>query len=161
MKERWKLIEDYPNYEVSDMGRVRNMKTGKVLRPCKANTGYLMVNLYEDEKHKFASVHRLVATHFILNPGNKPCVNHIDGYKTNNCVNNLEWVTYSENNLHAYNNRLNGGRPKQKVHCIETQQEFESIIDAGRYFGCGQSSIWQSVYKGYTVLKKYHFELVE
>lgn len=173
MLEIFKLISDYPNYEVSNLGNVRNRLTGKVLRPFKNGKGYLRVDLCKNGKEKTFLVHRLVATAFIPNPDNKPQVNHIDGCKSNNYISNLEWCNSSENVSHSYRTGLshtivtdknhfktNNPNPKQKVRCIETQQEFESICDTARYFGCDHGSIRQSIYKGYKVLKKYHFELV-
>lgn len=65
-----------------------------------------MVNLWRNNKGKYFTIHRLVAMHFIDNPNNKPIVNHIDGNKLNNNVENLEWTTYGENNQHAYDTGL-------------------------------------------------------
>lgn len=67
----------------------------------KAN-GYIQTTLTKDKSKKHFSVHRLVAQVFIPNPDNKPCINHKDGNRSNNNVNNLEWCTHSENNLHAF-----------------------------------------------------------
>ena len=64
--------------------------------------GYLVAHLSKDNKAKNILVHRLVAESFIPNPNKYPCVNHIDGNKQNNNINNLEWCTHSENDLHAY-----------------------------------------------------------
>ena len=73
-----------------------------MLKPQKRKDGYCIVRLRKNGDTFALYVHRLVAEAFIPNPENKPCVNHIDGNKHNNCVSNLEWNTYSENNLHAY-----------------------------------------------------------
>ena len=97
----WKQIQGYENYEVSNEGQVRNRKTGKVLKPQKNNSGYLLVGLRKNGKQKWYSVHRLVAQAFIPNPHNKPTVNHIDENKENNNVSNLEWMTYAEQNEHG------------------------------------------------------------
>lgn len=170
MIEFFKEIDGYPNYEVSNLGNVRNKKTGKVLRPGRCGGGYLLVHLYKDGKVEHFKVHRLVASAFILNPNSKPCVNHINGCKTDNRVENLEFCTYSENNKHAYRIGLskqsdknpfkaNNPSPKQKVRCIETNQEFESLMSASKYFGCGSGQIHNSIRKGWRC-KGYHFELV-
>lgn len=163
MKEIYKTIEDYPNYEVSNLGNVRNKKTGRVLRPSVDKDGYLYVQLYNDNKPKTFRIHRLVTSTLIPNPENKKEVNHINGDKTNNCVSNLEWCTRSENVSHAYRAGLkfhSGGSPKQKVRCIETGQIFESQHQASRYFGCAVTQIRQSILNEWGC-KGYHFELVD
>ncbi len=91
-------INGYQNYEVRPNGEVININTGKVLKQCKDDGGYLIVNLYRNKKRKTYKVHRLVAEAFIPNPNNLPQVNHIDEDKTNNCINNLEWCTAKYNN---------------------------------------------------------------
>lgn len=100
-------IKDYPNYYVTDTGELytRNYKrTGRIKKMSltKYKDWYFGVVLYNNEMRCRKKVHRLVAEAFIPNPENKPCVNHKDGNKLNNCVENLEWCTYSENNLHAF-----------------------------------------------------------
>lgn len=102
----WRPITDFPNYQVSDSGEVVNIVTGKQLKPIHERTGYSHVTLCGDGRHKQTSIHRLVAREFINNPENKPMVNHIDGNKANNHVDNLEWCTYSENMQHAYRTGL-------------------------------------------------------
>jgi len=87
-------------YEVSNTGKVRSSKTGKILKPALVS-GYERISLGYG---KCMFVHRLVAMAFLANPENKPCVNHIDGNKVNNDVSNLEWATYSENERHSFDN---------------------------------------------------------
>lgn len=103
--EVWKQIDNLP-YEVSSLGKIRNLK-GKVLKTYIQNSGYEQIKLNYQGLHIHKSIHRLVAETFIANPLNKLYVNHIDGNKLNNTVNNLEWCTNSENILHARKTGLN------------------------------------------------------
>lgn len=97
--EYWKSINE--NYSVSTMGRFWSVKNG-VLKTPLMNTGYPHLNIVENGKSKRVMCHVAVANAFIPNLKNKPCVNHINGIKHDNRVENLEWVTYSENHIHAY-----------------------------------------------------------
>lgn len=104
IKEQWKTIAEFPNYEVSNYGQVRRVwKNHTNLKETMLNKfGYEIVHLSKDGVNKHRSIHRLVALAFLDNPDNLPEVNHIDGNKENNCVDNLEWVTRSQNMKHAY-----------------------------------------------------------
>lgn len=97
-------------YAVTDDGRVWSNKTNKWLRYGTSSNGYRNVRLHG----KVHSIHRLVAKAFCSNPDCKPYVNHIDGNKTNNNADNLEWVTASENSRHAVENGLQVPSEKQK-----------------------------------------------
>lgn len=100
--ENWKPIEGYEGiYEVSDQGRVKNIKYNRFMTAVKVTHGYLAYNLSKQGKTHSLLAHRLVAKAFIPNPDNKPQVNHIDGVKSHNFVTNLEWTTSSENLWHA------------------------------------------------------------
>lgn len=90
----------YKNYHVTREGDVYNTNTGKKLKYNKVR-GYARFTLYNEGRNQWQA-HRLVATIYIPNPENKPCVNHKDGNKFNNHVDNLEWCTYSENETHSY-----------------------------------------------------------
>lgn len=100
-----KLIEGYPNYLIYESGRIKNIKTGRFLKPVKKKTGYRNIDLCNGSVKTF-QIHRLVAETFIENPENKPYVNHKDGRKSNNKKSNLEWATQSENIKHAWDNGL-------------------------------------------------------
>ena len=109
MAEEWKSIKNWEDlYEVSNLGNIKNIKTNKLLKGDINNYGYHRVCLYHNNKKKRYFRHRLVAEHFIHNDDieNKKFVNHIDGDKSNNTVNNLEWVTQSENEKHAFKTGL-------------------------------------------------------
>jgi HNH endonuclease len=114
--ETWRQIHDYPTYEVSDLGNIRNSlrvfgyknKSNNNLKPQPFKTGYAGIDLCKGNTKKRFLIHRLVAQAFIPNPENKPCVNHKNGIRNDNRLINLEWVTKSENTQHAIkNNRLN------------------------------------------------------
>jgi hypothetical protein len=125
--EEWKDIKGYEGlYSVSTKGIVFSHISNKNLKNVKHVRNYLGVNLYKNKKHKSRSIHRLVAEAFIPNPENKPEVNHIDGDPSNNNVENLEWVTPSENVIHSYRTGLaygmcgeNHGRAKLKLEDVE------------------------------------------
>lgn len=100
--EIWKDIEGYEGYyQISSMGNVKNVKTNKLLLGDVNRVGYKRVILYSPVKKRFF-VHRLVAYHFVDGYQDELVVNHKDGNKTNNCADNLEWVTRSENDIHAF-----------------------------------------------------------
>lgn len=100
MEEKWKSIDSFPDYYVSNLGRVYSNKSNKFLSP-KSNNGYLSVGLSKDGIVKLKRIHRLVATAFIPNPNNLPCINHKDENPSNNTVDNLEWCTVQYNTLYS------------------------------------------------------------
>lgn len=105
MKEIWKEIPGYDgDYQVSNLGKVKSLKNGqeKIMNLIKDKGGYLRIGLSKNNNTQICLVHRLVASMFIPNPLMLREVNHIDGDKTNNNVENLEWTTRSENILHAF-----------------------------------------------------------
>jgi hypothetical protein len=107
----WRDINGYEGlYLVNSGGDIYSVRANKVLkqfyRGSRADNKYLVVDLNSGGNRKTVSVHRVVAEAFIPNPNNLPCVNHKDGNKDNNCSDNLEWCTYSENNYHAFRTGL-------------------------------------------------------
>ena len=97
--EEWRAVKGYEGiYQISSLGRIRNFY-GRILKPETARNGYKRITLWDRKKYQ---IHRLVAIAFIPNPENKETVNHKNGVKTDNRVENLEWNTWSENSKHAY-----------------------------------------------------------
>ena len=124
--EIWKDIPGYDGwYQVSNHGRVRswrkygncNKKTKhpKIMNGSVNNKGYVMIHLRIGDNSEYISTHRLVGKLFIPNQENKPQINHIDGDKLNNNINNLEWVTAKENTAHAFEAKLREN-PKGEKH---------------------------------------------
>lgn len=101
-----KLIPDYENYYIYDNGDVLNISTNKMLKGSISEHGYKYYRLSKNNIKKMFYAHRLVAEAFLDNINNLPVVNHKDGNKLNNNVDNLEWTSYSGNTIHAYKTKL-------------------------------------------------------
>ena len=117
--EIWKDIPNYEGlYQVSNLGNIKSLfRYKKILKPIKNTLGYLKVSLYKNKKIKVFSIHRLVAETFIPNPNNLPEINHKDGNKGNNNVENLEWCTRQQNILHRF--RVLKQEPVRKYNNID------------------------------------------
>lgn len=152
MKEVWKDIKGYEGlYQVSNLGRVKRVTTGRILKGGKDTNGYMMVLLCNNNIKSNKAIHRLVAQAFIPNPENKPQVNHIDENKTNNMVSNLEWMTAKENNNHGtHNGRIS---KSNSIPIIATNiktgelEEFYGSRECARQLGLHNQSI-SAVLKG-------------
>ena len=143
--ETFVKIEGFERYEVSNLGKVRNIKSGKVLKPQLNRNGYLMHLLYENNKQKHLYLHRIIAIAFIDNPEEKPCVNHIDENKLNNDLSNLEWCTVKENNIHGTRTKRVAEKCFKKVIQLDLNDnvlnEFESMTQAEQETGASVSHI--------------------
>lgn len=154
--EEWKIIEDYPDYMISNMGRVKSLKYNKerIRIPTKHKTGYLQIGLNNNNKYTLHKVHRLVAQAFIPNPENKPHIDHINTDRTDNRVENLRWVTAKENsnNLLTIEKHKNKPLPKSQKHpnskpILQFTKEGELVKiwncarDIERELGCSNADI--------------------
>ena len=129
MAEKWRRIASHPDYEVSNEGRIR--KGERYIAVSQNAHGYLKVNLGGNSAPaRTQIVHRLVAKAFLKNPKNHPVVHHKDGNKTNNCVENLEWCSHSQNSRYAAETRFssqNGKPPKQHPTFRELMEEVREL----------------------------------
>lgn len=168
-QEIWKDVKGYEgSYQVSNFGRVKSLEKiainvvygeqrlkEKILKQIKEWTGYYHVNLYNNSIRRTHKVHRLVLTSFCSNPENKAEVNHKNGIKTDNRLENLEWVTRNENQKHAFKNGLNKpntlGKFGKEHHCSipviqytksgEFVAEYYGQLEAKRITGISNSNI--------------------
>jgi len=161
MSEIWKDIIGYENvYQISNLGNVRRLETfmmnknnimqkfnAKNLLPNLDTTGYYRISLCKNHIHKKTSVHRLIALHFIPNPENKPEVNHINGIKTDNRIENLQWNTYSENIKHAYDNNLRQSAWKGKTGSLNNFSKKVLQFDLQNNFIAEYESITEATIK--------------
>lgn len=106
--ENWKDITQLPDYQVSNLGNIRNKRFNKSKKTFKKKDGRIQVMLNNKGKRYMRFVHRLVAEAFIPNPDNKPQVNHLNGNPSDNRIDNLEWCTPKENIFHSRNITKNG-----------------------------------------------------
>ena len=168
-KEEWRDIEGYPNYRVSNLGRVKSLgnnrsRKEKILKPIPTSNGYLRVQLWKNKKGKILLLHRLVAMAFLDNSDNFPQCNHKDENKKNNCVENLEWCTVKYNNNYGTRNERAGNKtaeanskPLLQINKFtnEVIREWKSTREVERKLGFNHSAISkcclgkQKVHKGF------------
>lgn len=172
MKEEiWKEIHGYEgSFEVSNLGNFRSMDRqvlsrwggtrfypGKPLKVEVMQDGYKRIVLMKDAKKKRYMCHRLVAETFIPNIDNKPFVNHIDGNRGNNCIENLEWCTKIENEQHSINvlgKTMKGKTTSKPVKCIELDKTFTSMRQAVEFLG--NRACNEGIKKAIVANRKYH-----
>lgn len=144
--EIWKDIEESNNHEISTLGRLRNKTTGKISVGKLDKDGYIEFCICNKSKVKYRRSHRLVAKAFIPNPENKEQVNHINGIKTDNRVENLEWVNCSENITHAFKIGLKTQRGSKNNGSKLTE---EQVLEIKKLLKLGELS-------GYDIARKFN-----
>lgn len=153
----WKKIEGFDNYSVSDTGEVRNDATGRIKnKTLNKRNGYYYVDLWKDNKGTKRPVHRLVADAFLENKDGKLTVDHIDGVRTNNAVDNLRWATFSEQNsrfethgvrsepiivFHYVEIRKKRGGGHESWDGVDEVMNFDSITEAAQHFNVSLGNI--------------------
>ena len=161
-EEQWKEWPQDPRILVSNKGNVVSYKRGGAGHPLKVthnNRGYQMVGASQPPQY----VHRMVAETWLDNPNNYRDVNHINGDKDDNRVENLEWVTRSENLRHAFRTGLkkhSGGLKPTPIRIVETGEVFESIRECARRIGGTPSGIAKCLAGRRSTHRGYHFEYV-
>jgi hypothetical protein len=142
------------DYLVNAKGQVYSKISNKILKASKCNTGYLSIGIhYLGKCYKSVKIHRLVAETFIPNPENKPQINHIDGNKQNNRIDNLEWCTNSENQIHACKLGLKASvKGNKNPNCKKINQydldgnfikQWNSFYDIKKYLNIDRTLIWK------------------
>ena len=164
MKEKWKTIEGFERYEVSTLGMVRNKKTSRIMKRIHDNYGYLRVGLSVNGKATLKYVHRLVAQAFIQNTEHKKRVIHKDENISNNSVENLAWVTYTESV--NFGNRIekmakSRSKPIYVIYPDNTYDEYPSAKIASEELGLDPSSIVKVLKGKIKQTGGFRFEYVE
>jgi hypothetical protein len=158
LDEVWAPVSGFPSYEVSTYGRLYSHNQNLILKPWTSHWGYLQAKLSMNGITKTVTIHRLVAETFLSGASPDLEVNHIDGDKTYNHVDNLEWVTREENIQHGYDTELISSR-KRRVENLDTGEIYPSITEAAHSLGCSPGALSTTIslrgsYKGTRLIFK-------
>ena len=153
MKEKWKKVQEFPNYSVSTEGRLRNDVTKHIRNfdEQKPYNRYAVASFKVNGKPVRRKLHRLVAAAWMENPDNLPEINHINGDKYDNRVENLEWCTHSENMKHAYRTGICPPPPSPKTPVTAYDKDMNvigswgSIVEAAKATGVSHNTIYCTV----------------
>ena len=177
----WKKIKQNKNYSINELGEIRNDITGKLKKTfIGKKNGYKTVDLWENNKATKYTIHRLLAENFIPNPENKPTVDHKDGNRLNNSLDNLRWATYSEQNsrfktvgirsqkvkvTHYEEKRKKRGGGHEAWVRVDRTIYFDRISDVADYFNVSISNI-STMLKNGTIgirgkMRGYKFEYLD
>lgn len=144
-------FRDYTNYLIYDDGRIYSKTRKKFMTYKIMKDGYVRMEMYKDKKPRMFNVHRMVAEVFIPNPENKPFVNHKDGNKQNNNVDNLEWVTQKENIEHAFRTGLSHHQEKNTGVLCKKINQYDSNMNLIKQ--------WPSIIEIYRSLGYYRYNI--
>ena len=158
--ETWMPSKTFNAYECSSEGRIRNLKTGRIMKTSVDRRGYEQVCLRKDKMQHVVRVHRVIADAFHDGNHEGLDVNHIDGDKLNNRANNLEFCTRKENIRHAFDTGLKEPSRQIRIRVVETGKVYDSIRACSRDVNCAQNYIGQCLAGKYESAKGYHFEYV-
>lgn len=157
-----RIIENYPNYTISDKGEIINTNTNKELKPYIRKDGYVVATLSKGGKKYKCYLHRLVAETFIPNPDNLFQVNHKDEDKTNNCVSNLEWITPKDNCNYGTRNERQGLGHSKPIEQYDLEgnfiKEWDSAAQIERDLGFNHSNISKCCLGRYNVAYNYKWK---
>ena len=148
-------------YAVTSCGKVWSYRRQKFLSPSSDKDGYLRVTLSKDGKQKYFYVHRLVAEAFVLNPLGLPEVNHKSEIKTENFINNLEWMFHKDNCNYGTRNKRQAEKIKKAIYCKELDRIFASATDAAKELGINRSSLSNCLRGAYKTAGGYHWSYKE
>lgn len=161
MKEEWKTIEGYENYEISSFGNCRKKGSEQNLKPQLNSAGYVRYELRKNGKTKMFFAHRLGAKAFLKNPENKPQVNHKDNNKLNNHISNLEYCTQSENVQQQYKDGRISRKINGKIFCVEENRIFNTVEETANAYNVHRRSVYnvlngpvEKLCKKYTLVYK-------
>lgn len=167
-EEIWKVIPGFENYEVSSCGRIRNKETRYEIKPILSSSGYLTVRIrknHGDYNKPAVNIHRAVAEAFVPGGSKELQVNHKDGDKLNNNVDNLEWCTRKENAQYAMRLGLFNPEPpdppKRKVRIVESGEIFDSIRECAKAINVAEQHIWACLNGVRNTRNGLHFEYVD
>lgn len=158
MKEIWKDIEGYHGlYQVSNTGKVKSLIKGIILKGCPDKNGYLRVLLY-NKNRKLFGIHRLVINTFIENVNSYPTVNHINGNKLDNSLNNLEYMSFVDNLKHAHTTGLYGNIiGENNVSCKLTEKQ---VLEIRRRYIPNSRGLVPSIAKEYGVDRSIIYDII-
>lgn len=160
--DTWKQYKKIPRYEVSEDGKIRNGKTGRILKTNVDKRGYEQVCLHDSGKQYTVKVSRVVADTYYDGYDNGLDVTHKDGDRSHSHYTNLEYKSRRDNIRRTYENGRQQTHRMRRVICVETGKVYDSIIECARDMGIGTQAVSRSVNNPYVATRDgYHFEAID